>query len=101
MIMKKCECYEVLGIYEVGAFQIEIGIDHGTYECYEAWLWKNGCGHKMFMFGMPTEQQSLEEFVDIVDGNLVMGNEYLKSYEEEVELLEDAYYRHYEEDEGE
>ena len=37
---------------------------------YEAWLYHQDYGIKTLMFAMPVEQQSLEEFVEIVERNV-------------------------------
>lgn len=46
---------------------------------YEAWIYRSEYGVKMLMFGMPKEQQSYDEFIDIVEGNLET-NEYQSMY---------------------
>ena len=37
---------------------------------YEAWLYEKDRGMKYFMFGMPTEQQSYFEFMEITRDNV-------------------------------
>lgn len=52
-------------------------IDHGYLidivtlrNDYEAWIYCEDDGVKHLMFGMPKEQQSYEEFLEIVEANI-------------------------------
>lgn len=44
---------------------------------YEAWIYHDQYGVKDLMFGIPTEQQTYEEFLEIVFNNI---DEYIDSY---------------------
>ena len=48
-------------------------------DTYEAWLYNREYGIKDFMFGMPVEQQSFDEFLEIVEANVP---EYIELYRE-------------------
>lgn len=62
--------------YEYGEFRVDI-VDNGTE--YEAWIYKNNYGIKSLMFGAPRHQQTMEEFINIVQANL-------ETYEKEYNL---------------
>lgn len=62
--------------YEYGEFRVDI-VDNGTE--YEAWIYKNNYGIKSLMFGVPRHQQTMEEFINIVQANL-------ETYEREYNL---------------
>lgn len=47
---------------------------------YEAWIYHNQYGIKDLMFGIPTENQTYEEFLEIVFNNL---DEYITDYVDE------------------
>ena len=51
-------------IYEKAGFYIEI-IE--TPDCYESWIQYEDYGVKELMFGVPKAQQTLEEFLEIVE----------------------------------
>ena len=52
-----------------------------TPDNYEAYLYSKGCCIKELMFGMPIKQQSYEEFIEIVEGNVNDHTEiYIKEY---------------------
>jgi len=46
-------------------------------DTYEAWLYNREYGIKDLMFGMPVEQQSFDEFLEIVEANVP---EYIELY---------------------
>ena len=48
-------------------------------DTYEAWLYNREYGIKDLMFGMPVEQQSFDEFLEIVEANVP---EYIELYKE-------------------
>lgn len=81
--MKRYEGVKLVEIYEYNTEYcidiIEIG------EIYESWLYRRDYGFKIFMFGLPTGQQSKEEFMDIVIRNVP---EYIPNYCHELEALE-------------
>ena len=54
-----------------------------TPDNFEAYLYHKNCGVKKLMFGMPIEQQSYEEFIEIVEGNV---DDYTGPYLEEYGL---------------
>lgn len=54
--------------YKDGEFYIDIVELESTYE---AWLSHNSYGISDLMFGVPKTQQSLHEFVELVEINLV------------------------------
>jgi len=60
-------------------YMIDIFKVDGTYE---AWLYNSEYGIKDFMFGMPVEQQSLDEFLEIVKANVP---EYIDLYKDQHE----------------
>lgn len=62
--------------YKHGEFRVDI-VDNGTE--YEAWIYKNNYGIKSLMFGAPCNQQTMEEFINIVKANL-------ETYEKEYNL---------------
>ena len=49
-------------------FYIDI-VDILLTDFYEAWIWNEEYGIKELMFAMPTEQQTYNEFVEIVRKN--------------------------------
>lgn len=53
--------------YEYGDYLVDIVT---TDTDYESWIQAKGYGTKHIMFGMPKEQQSLEEFMNIVEANI-------------------------------
>lgn len=53
--------------YEYGDYIIDIVITDTTYE---SWICAKGYGTKHIMFGMPKEQQSLDEYIGIVEANI-------------------------------
>ena len=63
--------------YEHRGFLVDIVT---TGETYEAWLSREEYGVKSLMFGVPKEQQSLDEFLEIVEANLY---EYEEGYDRE------------------
>lgn len=50
---------------------------------YEAYIYAPAYSIKELMFGCPKEQQTKAEYMDIVAGNLINGNEYILNYMEE------------------
>lgn len=70
----------------INRYTVEI---HITRDCFEAYLQKNGFGIKMHLFGVPKvqdgERMTVEEFADMVVGNLKYENHCL------VEMYEDEY----------
>ena len=57
----KTETYKVRGDWRVDI--------QTTEEGYYAYIWNVNYGEKHLMFGMPTYQQSYEDFLDIVEDN--------------------------------
>lgn len=51
-------------------------------DCYEAWLCRKGFGIKMFLFGVPSDTNSEDSFVSLVERNIDM---YIRYYENVVE----------------
>lgn len=63
--------------YECGEYMVDIAT---TSDSYEAWIYRKEYGVKDLMFGMPQAQQTLDEFLDIVEANI---EDYAKGYDEE------------------
>lgn len=57
-------------------FLVDIVTKSLKYE-YEAWIYHEEYGIKDLMFGVPTEQQTYEEFLEIVFNNI---DEYINYY---------------------
>lgn len=57
-------------------------LDEDTYNAY---IYSANYAQKLYMFGMPTDQQSYEDFLEIVDANL---EEYIEDYWDMIETLE-------------
>ena len=53
-----------------------------TPEEYQAWISHKAYGVKSHMFGMPVEQQSYDEFREIVESN---ADEYIEFYRDDYE----------------
>lgn len=66
-----------IDVYTNGEFTIEVD---ESGECYEAYIYRNGYGIKELMFGLPKEQQTKEEAIDIILANF---EEYAADYDEE------------------
>ena len=51
-------------------------------DVYEAWIYRKNIGLKSLMFEVPKEQQSYDEFLEIVEANI---DEHITFYDEETE----------------
>ena len=60
-------------------YYIDIVHLHGYYE---SWVYHEGYGIKMLMFGMPTSDISKKEFVDLAFSKI---DEYIRDYKSEYE----------------
>lgn len=77
--MKKLSNYKT----EAYSFGVDFIVDIvETTDCYEAYLYEKHCSIKDLIFGMPKEQQSKKEFINIVEANLLNDN-YINDYKEE------------------
>jgi hypothetical protein len=41
-----------------------------TSKCYEGWIYHKDCGVKQLMFGCPIEQQTFEQFQELIEANI-------------------------------
>lgn len=87
--MKKVKII-TLATYETNmGFRVDIVHNmEDTYTCYEAYLYYKSYGVKDLMFGLSDEDTTLEEFCDIVMGNLA---EYIRGYIED-HMEDDIYF---------
>ena len=73
--------------YEHGEYYIDI-IE--TAENYEAWIVGKNIGLESLMFGMPKEQQTCKEFLEIVEANLEDEIIYYEGDLEDIIAMQDA-----------
>jgi len=72
----------LLETYRFGNYIIEIckETDFDGNESFDAYLQRKGYGIKDYMFGVPTETNTLEGFIELVEANI---EEYIRFYREE------------------
>ena len=56
---------------------------------YEGWLYEEGCGHKMFVYGLPKDSGTKEELLEYIEKEFIDDAGILR---QEVEAIENMWY---------
>lgn len=65
-----------INTYSYNDYLIDIVINQS---CYEGWIYTDNAGLKMLIFGCPKTQQTLEDFITLIEDNIA---DYIPLFEE-------------------
>ena len=86
--MRRARDINFVGVYEHKKYRIDVMIHNGSWEAY---IYEKTSGIKEMMFGVSTEQTSLLDFLEMVEFHLEDGNKYIKSYKEDMAIIDEAF----------